>query len=165
LEGVFGDGRETAVCGSPASWRANGRTLQGVRHFAQDRVQDLRPYQECGLEGLTDRSRYANQLPFQVENYILNVVRPSASRKFTTTSGSSALWIMIWDTSIWRTKCSNRSKIPSNQNCHPCDRYVLLPMSPGQTLFKWLRGLDLNQRPLGYEGNHKLISKDLVRRG
>jgi hypothetical protein len=34
-------------------------------------------YQECGIQGLTDRSRrpyrYANQLPFQVENYILNV--------------------------------------------------------------------------------------------
>ena len=36
-------------------------------------------YQECGVHGLTDRSRhpyrYANQLPFQVENYILNVRR------------------------------------------------------------------------------------------
>ena len=36
-------------------------------------------YQQCGIEGLTDRSRrpyrYANQLPFQVENYILNVQR------------------------------------------------------------------------------------------
>jgi transposase len=34
-------------------------------------------YQECGIHGLTDRSRrpfrYANKLPFQVENYILNV--------------------------------------------------------------------------------------------
>ena len=34
-------------------------------------------YQECGMHGLTDRSRrpyrYANQLPFQVENFILNV--------------------------------------------------------------------------------------------
>ncbi len=34
-------------------------------------------YQECGMQGLTDRSRrpyrYANQLPFQVENYILNM--------------------------------------------------------------------------------------------
>ena len=34
-------------------------------------------YQECGVQGLTDRSRrpyrYANQLPFQVENFILNV--------------------------------------------------------------------------------------------
>ena len=48
-------------------------------------------YQECGIQGLTDRSRrpyrYANQLPFQVENYILNIkqehrLRPrhSASR-------------------------------------------------------------------------------------
>ncbi len=32
-------------------------------------------YRECGIQGLTDRSRrpYANQLPFQVENFILNV--------------------------------------------------------------------------------------------
>ena len=34
-------------------------------------------YQACGIEGLTDRSRrlyrYAHQLPFQVENFILNV--------------------------------------------------------------------------------------------
>ncbi len=40
-------------------------------------------YQECGVEGLTDRSRrpyrYANQLPFQVENHILNVKREHAS--------------------------------------------------------------------------------------
>src|SRR5258706_7921587 len=36
-------------------------------------------YQECGVQGLTDRSRrpyrYAQQLPFQVENFILNVKR------------------------------------------------------------------------------------------
>jgi putative transposase len=40
-------------------------------------------YQECGIERLTDRSRrpyrYANQLPFQVEHYILNVKREHAS--------------------------------------------------------------------------------------
>ena len=40
-------------------------------------------YQECGVQGLTDRSRrpyrYANQLPFQVENYILNVKREHAT--------------------------------------------------------------------------------------
>jgi putative transposase len=40
-------------------------------------------YQECGVQGLTDRSRrpyrYANQLPFQVENYILNVKREHPS--------------------------------------------------------------------------------------
>jgi len=36
-------------------------------------------YQECGIKGLTDRSRrphhYAHKMPFQVENYILNVKR------------------------------------------------------------------------------------------
>ena len=40
-------------------------------------------YQECGLQGLTDRSRrphhYAHKLPFQVENYILNVKQEHAS--------------------------------------------------------------------------------------
>lgn len=36
-------------------------------------------YQQCGVQGLTDRSRrpyrFANRLPFQVENFILNVKR------------------------------------------------------------------------------------------
>jgi transposase len=40
-------------------------------------------YQECGIQGLSDRSRrpyrYAHQLPFQVENFILNVKREHAS--------------------------------------------------------------------------------------
>ena len=36
--------------------------------------------------------------------------RPSASKKFTTTSGSSALWIMIWDISIWRRACGTAGK-------------------------------------------------------
>src|SRR5215469_4087511 len=40
--------------------------------------------QECGIQGLTDRSRrpyrYANQLPFQVENVILNVKKEHPSR-------------------------------------------------------------------------------------
>jgi len=40
-------------------------------------------YQACGIQGLTDRSRrpyrYAHQLPFQLENYILNVKREHAS--------------------------------------------------------------------------------------
>src|SRR5713226_1531622 len=42
VEGVFGDGRETAVCGSPASRRGDGGTLQRVWDFSQDRLQDLR---------------------------------------------------------------------------------------------------------------------------
>jgi len=40
-------------------------------------------YQECGVPGLTDGSRrpyrYAHQLPFQVENFILNVKREHTS--------------------------------------------------------------------------------------
>jgi transposase len=40
-------------------------------------------YQECGIQGLTDRSRrphhYAHKLPFQVENYILNLKREHAT--------------------------------------------------------------------------------------
>jgi len=40
-------------------------------------------YQECGVQGLTDRSRrpyrYANKLPFQEENYVLNVKREHPS--------------------------------------------------------------------------------------
>src|SRR2546428_6857345 len=40
-------------------------------------------YKECGGQGLTDRSRrpyrYAHQLPFQIENYILNVKREHTS--------------------------------------------------------------------------------------
>src|SRR6266403_1385222 len=42
LEGVFGDGRKAAVCGSPASRRGNGGSLQGVWDLAQDRLQNLR---------------------------------------------------------------------------------------------------------------------------
>src|ERR1700688_3036613 len=58
---------------------------------------------------------------------------------------------MIWATSIWKLGCSNRSKIRSAQKCYLCLRYVVSPMSPGWTDRKWLRGLDLNQRPPGYE--------------
>src|SRR5215472_5498149 len=40
-------------------------------------------YQECGIQGLTDRSRRpcrdANQLAFQVEHFILNVKREHVS--------------------------------------------------------------------------------------
>ena len=63
--------------------------------------------------------------------------KPSASKKFTTTSGWSALWIMIWDTSIWRRACWNRSKIRSAQKCYLCLRYVVSPRCPGRTEGKW----------------------------
>jgi len=32
---------------------------------------------------------------------------------------------MIWDTSIWRRECSNRSKIGSAQKRYPCLRYAV----------------------------------------
>jgi len=53
------------------------------------------------------------------------ILKRSASKKFTRTSGWSALWSMIWDTSICRRECLNRSKIPSAQKCYPCLRYVV----------------------------------------
>src|SRR6266702_1619835 len=59
--------------------------------------------------------------------------KPSALKKCTTASGWSALWIMIWATSIWRLESWNRWKIPSTQKCYLCSRYILLPMSPGWT--------------------------------
>src|SRR6266567_961783 len=43
---------------------------------------------------------------------------------------------MIWDTSIWRLGCSNRSKIRSAQKCYLCLRYVVSPMCPGRTQIK-----------------------------
>src|SRR5579864_1071728 len=83
LEGVFGDGRENAVCRSSARRRTDSGIVPRVWDLPQDRLQDRRSDQECGMQGLTDRSRrpyrYANQLPFQVENYILNVKREHAS--------------------------------------------------------------------------------------
>src|SRR5580704_8422048 len=60
LEGVFGDGRKNAVCGSPASRRTDGGTLQGIRHFSQDRLQDLRS--RCAV-GSVPRARIGLATP------------------------------------------------------------------------------------------------------
>src|ERR1700683_5792585 len=53
-----------------------GGIFREVGIFRQTRYKIFHRYQECGLQGLTDRSRrpfrYANRLPFQVENFILN---------------------------------------------------------------------------------------------
>src|ERR1700676_5370249 len=59
LEGVFGNGRKAAVCGSPASRRGDGGTLQGVRDLVQDRLQDLRPLQGMRSSG-ADRQKSAS---------------------------------------------------------------------------------------------------------
>ena len=53
--------------------------MPGVRDLPEDRLQDVDRYQECGLEGLTDRARtpfrYANRLPEQVEAAIVAAKR------------------------------------------------------------------------------------------
>src|SRR5215470_19491236 len=41
VEGVFGSGRTPTVCRSAAGRRSDERGLSRVRHFAQDRLQDL----------------------------------------------------------------------------------------------------------------------------
>jgi len=56
------------------------------------------------------------------------------SRKLTTAFGSS-LRTMILVTSTWSKELCSPSTIRSARGCHPCLRYVLLPMSPG-----WTRG-------------------------
>ena len=61
-------------------------------------------------------------------------VKGSASRKSTTAFGSSASCTMISDISTWSRKPCNPSTTRSARGCHPCLRYVLLPMCPGRTL-------------------------------
>src|SRR5215471_13015906 len=76
---AFGDGRKATVRCSPPSPRANSGPC---REFGISRKTGFKlfdHYQEWGIQGLADRSRrphhYAHKLPFQVENYILNVKR------------------------------------------------------------------------------------------
>src|SRR4030088_1970559 len=56
-----------------------GGLFREVAIFPKTGYKIFDRYKECGVQGLTDRSRrpyrYAHQLPFQVENYILNVRR------------------------------------------------------------------------------------------
>ncbi len=86
-------------------------------------------------------------LPISQEDQFEQVVwpvKPSASRKSTTASGSSALWITISVISIWRRKLCSPSTTPSGQKCYLCLRYILLPMCPVRTLRLWCEGGDLN---------------------
>src|SRR5262245_9554205 len=63
-------------------WKAGEALAEVCREFGISRKPGYKifdRYQECGLQGLTDRCRrphhYAHKLPFQVENCILNVKR------------------------------------------------------------------------------------------
>ena len=57
----------------------------------------------------------------------------SASGKSTREFGSSASSTMIWAISIWTREPCNPSTTPLGPGCHPCLKYVLLPMCPGRT--------------------------------
>ena len=79
MEGKFCHGRTHTLC-DPAQGRGSMASL--CREFGISRKTGYKifeRYEECGLEGLTDRARrphrYANQLPEQIEAAI---VRPSA---------------------------------------------------------------------------------------
>src|SRR5215831_18359992 len=83
VEGVFGNGRKASVC---ARHIAGEPMAQLCREFGISRKTGYKifdRYQECGVQGLTDRSRrpyrYANKLPFPVENYVLNVKQEHSS--------------------------------------------------------------------------------------
>ena len=67
-------------------WLAGEAMAELCREFGISRktgykIFDL--YKECGVQGLTDRSRrphhYAHRLPCRVENYILNMKREHTS--------------------------------------------------------------------------------------
>ena len=68
-------------------WHAHGAPMAELcREFRISRKTGYKifdRYQECGVQGLTDRSRrpyrFGRQLPFQIENYILNVKREHTS--------------------------------------------------------------------------------------
>jgi len=58
-------------------------------------------------------------------NFSTVFARRSASKKFTTISGSSASWIMIWAISISIRECWNRLTTRSARGCYLCSRYIL----------------------------------------
>ncbi len=62
--------------------------------------------------------------------------RSLESRKSMTAFGSSASCTMIWDISTWNRGLCKPSTTRSARGCHPCVRYVLLPMSSVWTMRK-----------------------------
>src|ERR1700722_5958045 len=61
------------------------------------------------------------------------LVRDSASRRSTTAFCLPASCTIISDTSTWSRKPCNHSTTRSARGCHPCHRYVVLPICPGRT--------------------------------
>lgn len=75
MEGKLCYGRENAVCDPAQGWRDDGVAVPGIRDSRKTGYKIFERYEQCGLEGLTDRARrpfrYANQMPAQVEAAIV----------------------------------------------------------------------------------------------
>ena len=87
--------------------------------------------------------------------------RPSASKKSTTASGWSVLWITISAILIWRKKPCSPCRTPSGQKCNPCLRNVLLPMS--RNGHKYICGSGEYPGPLVFSGKTSCATR-LLRR-
>ena len=75
MDGKFCYGRKDALC-NPAQGRGEqGFPLPRVRYSRKTGYKIFERYEECGLKGLTDRTRrpfrYGNQLPEQIESAIV----------------------------------------------------------------------------------------------
>jgi hypothetical protein len=127
----------------------------------RDDNQGFRPLRRRGLPDIDypfhDRiiivAHLQRRLPRPQKDQLQHRLRRSgsASKKFMTISGWSALWIMIWDTSIWRRArggTAGKSLRPKSVT------YVLgtfCHLVSGLDKKIWSRGADLNRRPADYE--------------
>src|SRR5512143_579241 len=79
MEGKLCYGRTHAVCDPAQRRREHGRTVPGIRISRKTGYKIFERYEQCGLEGLSDRTRrpfrYANQLPEPVEAAIVSAKR------------------------------------------------------------------------------------------
>ena len=79
MEGAFCDGRANAVCDPVEGRRDDGFACREFGISRKTGYKIFEHYEECGLEGLSDRARrpfrYANQLPESVEAAIVTAKR------------------------------------------------------------------------------------------
>ena len=80
MEGEFCDGRTDEVRDPAEGWRKYGVVMPGVRDLDEKPATKFTSgMKQCGLEGLSDRTRrpfrYANQLPEQIEAAIVAAKR------------------------------------------------------------------------------------------
>src|SRR5579864_660981 len=77
MAGVLPDGRAAEVCRPIARRGEDGGAVPGVEISRKTGYKIFARYKDCGVEGLTDRSRrpyrHARQLPFQIEKAIIQL--------------------------------------------------------------------------------------------